>query len=184
MSAFKAYDVRGRVPDELNEELAERIGYATAKLLDDGPVILGEDARLTSSGLRAALSRGIRRAGKDVLNIGLGGTEEVYFHTFHRGAAGGIMTTASHNPMDYNGMKLVREGSRPISGDSGLNDIRDFALSSEPMVAAAVEGTESTDDDKSAYIEHLLSYIDLASLKPLKIVTNAGNGTAGLVIDR
>lgn len=184
MSAFKAYDIRGRVPDELNETLAERIGFATAKLLGDGPVILGEDARLTSPGLRQALSRGIRRAGKDVLNIGLGGTEEVYFHTFHRGAAGGIMTTASHNPMDYNGMKLVREGSRPISGDSGLNGIRDFALSDEPIVDAATPGNESTDDAKSAYIDHLLSYIDLDSLRPLKIVTNAGNGTAGLVIDQ
>lgn len=184
MSAFKAYDVRGRVPDELNESLAERIGFATAKLLGEGPVVLGEDARLTSPKLRAALSRGIRRAGKDVILIGECGTEEVYFQTFHRDAAGGIMTTASHNPMDYNGMKLVREGSRPISGDSGLNDIRDFALSSQPIVDADVKGVEQCDEDKSAYIDHLLSYVDLDSLKPLKIVTNAGNGTAGIVVDR
>ena len=126
--AFKAYDIRGRVPDELNESLAERIGFATSSQLGPGPVVLGRDVRLSSPQLQAALSRGFRASGRDVIDIGLCGTEEVYFQTSHRRAAGGIMVTASHNPMDYNGMKLVREQARPISGDSGLFDIRDTAL--------------------------------------------------------
>src|SRR6476619_8006190 len=127
--AFKAYDIRGRVPDELNESLAARIGVAMAALLQPGPVVLGRDVRLSSPALQAALSDGFRSAGREVIDIGLCGTEEVYFQTDYLGAAGGVMVTASHNPMDYNGLKLVREGARPISGDTGLFAIRDAALS-------------------------------------------------------
>ncbi len=182
LSCFKAYDIRGRVPDELDETLAERIGRATAALLGPGPVVLGRDVRLSSPALQAALARGLNAAGRDVLDIGLCGTEEVYFQTAHRHAAGGIMVTASHNPMDYNGLKLVREGARPISGDSGLFDIRDAAARGD-FSDAAQPGTQRTDADKSAFIAHLLGYVDRATLKPLKIVCNAGNGGAGLVID-
>ncbi|QSX73632.1 phosphomannomutase [Lysobacter arenosi] len=183
LRCFKAYDVRGRVPDELNEDLARRIGHATADVLGPGPVVLGRDVRLSSPGLQAALAEGLMAAGRDVIDIGLGGTEEVYFQTFHLGAAGGIMVTASHNPMDYNGLKLVREGSRPISGDSGLFAIRDAAARGE-FIDAPVRGTLRTSEDKSAYIEHLLGYVDRSKLKPLKIVVNSGNGGAGLVIDQ
>ncbi|HEY9511941.1 MAG TPA: phosphomannomutase, partial [Rhodanobacter sp.] len=127
LPCFKAYDIRGRVPDELDETLARKIGLAMAGQLGSGPVVLGRDVRLSSPALQAALADGFHAAGREVIDIGMGGTEEVYFQTDHLGAAGGVMVTASHNPMDYNGMKLLREGSRPISGDSGLFAIRDLA---------------------------------------------------------
>ena len=183
LRCFKAYDVRGRVPDELNEDVARNIGRAAAEVLGPGPVVLGRDVRLSSPALQQALTEGLNAAGRDVIDIGLGGTEEVYFQTFHLGAAGGIMVTASHNPMDYNGLKLVREGARPISGDSGLFDIRDAAAKGE-FRDAPTRGTVREHHDKSAFVEHLLGYVDRARLKPLKIVVNAGNGGAGLVIDR
>lgn len=182
LPCFKAYDIRGRVPDELNPTLAKRIGAGTAALLGPGPVVLGYDIRLSSPELHQALAAGFRAAGRDVIDIGLCGTEEVYFQTFHRQAAGGVMVTASHNPMDYNGMKLVREQSRPISGDTGLFDVRDFAAGDTALPSG--EGSQRQDTDKSAYIEHLLGYVDRSALKPLKIVVNAGNGGAGLVIDQ
>jgi phosphomannomutase/phosphoglucomutase len=183
LPCFKAYDIRGRVPDELNETLARKIGLALAGVLGPGPVVLGRDVRLSSPGLQAALADGLHSAGREVIDIGMGGTEEVYFQTAHLGAAGGVMVTASHNPMDYNGMKLVREGSRPISGDSGLFAIRDFAAS-QPEPIAVGTATPRQMHDKSAYIEHLLGYVQRDRLKPLKIVVNAGNGGAGLVVDQ
>jgi len=183
LNCFKAYDIRGRVPDELDETLARRIGVAMADQLGPGPVVLGRDVRLSSPALQAALTDGFHRAGRDVIDIGLGGTEEVYFQTAHLGAAGGIMVTASHNPMDYNGMKLVREGARPISGDSGLFAIRDFAAGEQATIPAS-SAVSRVMPDKSAYIAHLLGYIDCDQLKPLKIVVNAGNGGAGLIVDQ
>ena len=182
LNCFKAYDIRGRVPDELNEDLARRIGNATAQLLGPGPVVLGRDVRLSSPALQDALTAGINAAGRDVIDIGLCGTEEVYFQTHHLGAAGGIMVTASHNPMDYNGLKLVREGSRPISGDTGLFTIRDSVTEGIYSQALSPGGVTKA-YAKTAYIQHLLSYVDRTALKPLKIVTNAGNGGAGMVID-
>lgn len=183
LACFKAYDVRGKVPDELNEDLARRIGQATAQQLDPGPVVLGRDVRLTSPALQAALAEGLNAAGRDVIDIGLCGTEEVYFQTAHLKAAGGIMVTASHNPMDYNGLKLVREDARPISGDSGLNAIRDGAAFGV-FELAAKPGAVRAATDKTAYIKHLLGYVDRSALKPLKIVTNPGNGGAGNIIDQ
>ncbi|WP_350016684.1 phosphomannomutase [Rhodanobacter sp. IGA1.0] len=183
LPCFKAYDIRGRVPDELDEDLARRIGLAMAAQLGPGPVVLGRDVRLSSPALQAALADGFHAGGREVLDIGMGGTEEVYFQTMHLGAAGGVMVTASHNPMDYNGMKLVREGSRPISGDSGLFAIRDFAASHQAAIPAGV-ATPRAMTDKSAYIQHLLGYIQRERLKPLRIVVNAGNGGAGLVVDQ
>ena len=181
LPCFKAYDIRGRVPDELDAPLARRIGAGTAALLGPGPVVVGHDIRLSSPELHAAAIEGLNASGRDVIDIGLCGTEEVYFQTFHRKAAGGIMVTASHNPMDYNGMKLVREDAKPISGDTGLFTIRDFAASDAPLGTG--QGSITRDADKSAYIKHLLGYVDVSQLKPLKIVTNAGNGGAGIVID-
>lgn len=183
LPCFKAYDIRGRVPDELDEALARKIGLAMAGQLGPGPVVLGRDVRLSSPALQAALADGFHAAGRGVIDIGMGGTEEVYFQTDHLGAAGGVMVTASHNPMDYNGMKLVREGSRPISGDSGLFAIRDLAASHHQAIPVGT-ATPRTMTDKSAYIEHLLGYVRRDRLKPLKIVVNAGNGGAGLVVDR
>lgn len=185
---FKAYDIRGQVPAELNENIAWRIGYAYAETLCPGRMIVGHDARLESPALADALMRGLVAGGAEVIDIGLCGTEEVYFHTFYReteGVGGGIMVTASHNPKGYNGMKLVRQGARPISGDSGLLAIRDCAaeITARPQdFPTEIEKWISRQTDKSAYVGHLLDYIDRTQLKPLKIVADAGNGTAGLVI--
>lgn len=181
-SGFKAYDIRGRVPEELNSEAARRIGMGLALELEPGPVVVGRDVRLSSGELQSALEEGMRHMGREVVDIGLCGTEEVYFQTARLGAAGGVMVTASHNPMNYNGMKLVRAGARPISGDSGLFAIRDFAIGGEtPPPQPAPQSRAHT--DKSAFVEHLLSYVDVQALAPLRIVTNAGNGGAGLIID-
>ncbi|OOG54166.1 phosphomannomutase [Rhodanobacter sp. B05] len=182
LKCFKAYDIRGRVPDDLNEDIAYRIGRAYAEILKPREVVVGQDVRLDSPTLAAALTRGINDAGANVIDIGLCGTEEVYFQTAHRHVGGGIMVTASHNPMDYNGMKLVREDARPVSGDTGLRDIEALGESGNFTPSNRV-GSVRIDNDKSAYIAHLLSYIDRAALRPLKIVVNAGNGGAGLVID-
>jgi len=182
LKCFKAYDIRGRVPDDLNEDIAYRIGRAYAEILKPRDVVVGQDVRLDSPTLAAALTRGINDAGASVIDIGLCGTEEVYFQTAHRRVGGGIMVTASHNPMDYNGMKLVREDARPVSGDTGLRDIEALAESGDFAPSSRI-GSVRVDNEKSAYISHLLSYIDRAALRPLKIVVNAGNGGAGLVID-
>ncbi|WP_310163355.1 phosphomannomutase [Pseudoxanthomonas japonensis] len=181
-AGFKAYDIRGRVPEELNAEAARRIGMGLALELEPGPIVVGRDVRLSSGELQGALEQGLRHLGREVIDIRLCGTEEVYFQTARLGAAGGVMVTASHNPMNYNGMKLVKSGARPISGDSGLFAIRDFAISDEAPAARPAPQVRAH-MDKSAFIEHLLSYIDLKALAPLKIVTNAGNGGAGVVID-
>ncbi|TAM63427.1 MAG: phosphomannomutase [Rhodanobacter sp.] len=183
MKCFKAYDIRGRLPDELNPDIAWRIGRAFAETVGAGAVVVGYDIRLDSPVLAEAVSRGLNEGGCDVIDIGLCGTEEVYFHTAHRRVAGGIMVTASHNPIDYNGMKLVREDARPISGDTGLREIERKVEANAFGASAATPGAISRDHDKSAYIAHLLGYIDLTALRPLKIVVNAGNGGAGAVVD-
>jgi phosphomannomutase / phosphoglucomutase len=182
LKSFKAYDIRGRIPDELNVDMAERIGRAFAEIVGTGSVVVGYDIRKDSPALATALTEGLIRAGCDVIDIGLCGTEEVYFQTFHRGVAGGIMVTASHNPMDYNGMKLVREAAKPISGDTGLRDMERL-VEQNRFTDAERPGQVSRDHDKTAYIDHLLGYIDTAALRPLKIVVNAGNGCAGPVVD-
>ncbi|MBN7837900.1 MULTISPECIES: phosphomannomutase [Stenotrophomonas] len=182
LPAFKAYDIRGRVPEELNEDLARRIGVALAAQLAPGPVVLGHDVRLTSPALQDALAAGLRGTGREVIDIGLCGTEEVYFQTDHLGAAGGVMVTASHNPMDYNGMKLVKENARPISSDTGLFAISD-AVAADTSAAQPPRAAQSAQHDKSAYIQHLLSYVDAGKLRPLKLVVNAGNGGAGAIVD-
>jgi phosphomannomutase len=183
LDCFKAYDVRGRIPDQLNDEIAYRIGRAYAAVVEPENVVVGRDVRLTSEAMANALSQGLTEGGADVLDIGLCGTEEVYFATSHLQAGGGIMVTASHNPPDYNGMKFVREGSRPISGDSGLLDIKALAESGV-FPASPRAGSVNPADSGDAYIDHLLSYVDSAKLAPLRIVVNAGNGGAGKVIDR
>ncbi|NID15775.1 phosphomannomutase [Luteibacter yeojuensis] len=183
MKCFKAYDIRGRVPDELNEDIAYRLGRAFARTVGEGAVVVGYDIRRDSPALAGAVVRGLNDEGRDVVDIGLCGTEEVYFQTFHRRVAGGIMVTASHNPIDYNGMKLVREGSRPISGDTGLRDIERMVEEDAFGEPAGARGGVVGDHDKSAYIHHLLGYIDLGVIRPLKVVVNAGNGGAGQIVD-
>jgi phosphomannomutase/phosphoglucomutase len=183
MKCFKAYDIRGRVPDELNEDIAYRLGRAFARTVGTGEVVVGYDIRLDSPAFAKAVVRGLNDEGRDAIDIGLCGTEEVYFQTFHRQVAGGIMVTASHNPIDYNGMKLVREDARPISGDTGLRDIERMVEDNAFGDIAEIRGRVVHDHDKSAYIAHLLSYVDVAALRPLKVVVNAGNGGAGGVVD-
>jgi len=182
ITCFKAYDIRGRIPDQLNEDIAYRIGRAYATFLKPGVVVVGYDIRLTSEALCDALTRGLTESGVDVINIGQCGTEEVYFATSHLRADGGIAVTASHNPKDYNGMKMVREESKPISGDTGLKEIQAIAEEGD-FIEASRAGEVSRQDTRPAYVEHLLGYIDLSVIKSLKIVCNAGNGGAGAVID-
>jgi phosphomannomutase len=183
ITCFKAYDIRGRVPDQLNEDIAYRIGRAYADVIQPAKVVIGHDIRLSSEAIKAAVIRGLQEQGVDVYDIGQCGTEEIYFATSHAGMDGGIVVTASHNPKDYNGMKFVREDSKPISGDTGLFDIKELAERNQ-FQAATKAGSLYPLDTSPAYIEHLLSYVDVASLLPLKIVVNAGNGGAGQVIDK
>ncbi len=182
LPCFKAYDIRGRLPDELNADIARRIGRAYAAFLQPRSVVVGRDVRLSSAELCTALAEGLCAGGADVTDIGLCGTEEIYFSTWHGGFDGGIVVTASHNPMDYNGMKLVRYGARPISGDSGLLAIHDLAASGD-FPAAERKGRVSAGNFRDAYVSHLLDYIDPGALKPLRVVVNAGNGCAGPVLD-
>ncbi|MGA0805834.1 MAG: phosphomannomutase [Pseudohongiellaceae bacterium] len=181
-TCFKAYDVRGRIPDQLNEDIAYRIGRAYAAFIEPRKVVVGHDIRLSSRGICDALTRGLTDSGVDVIDIGLCGTEEIYFATSHLKVDGGIAVTASHNPKDYNGMKFVREDSKPISADTGLNDIKLLAERNE-FKACVRKGGISSVDTKPAYIEHLLSYIDVAALKPLKVLSNPGNGGAGRIVE-
>jgi phosphomannomutase/phosphomannomutase/phosphoglucomutase len=184
IACFKAYDLRGRIPTELNDDVAYRVGRGYAQFLEPKRVVVGRDIRLSSAGLTDALCRGLTDSGVDVYDIGICGTEGVYFATFDDKAAdGGIMVTASHNPSDYNGMKFVRESSKPISGDNGLKDIRGFAERAEFPTPGRL-GVRHHIDTMNAYVGHLLSYVDVRKLKPLKIVVNAGNGGAGLIIDQ
>ena len=184
LTCFKAYDIRGKLGNELDEGIAYRIGRAYAQFLKPKNVVVGGDIRLSSESLKLSLSDGLRDEGVDVFDIGMCGTEEIYFATSHLSMGGGIVVTASHNPIDYNGMKLVREDSRPISGDTGLDEIKRLA---EKNGFTSAKGTKRGSYQKISilddYVQHLLTYIDMVNLKPLKLVVNAGNGAAGHVID-
>ena len=183
ITCFKAYDLRGRIPTEINDDVAYRVGRAYVEFLSPRRVVVGRDIRLSSEGLMDALCRGLTDGGADVFDIGVCGTEGVYFATFDGNYDGGIMVTASHNPPDYNGMKFVREQSKPISADNGLKDIRAIAERGDFKEPRA-RGRRQRIDTMAAYVRHLLSYVALDKLSPLKIVVNAGNGGAGLIVDR
>ncbi len=183
LDAFKAYDVRGRIPDELNEALAYEIGRAYAAFVNPRQVAVGYDIRLSSPALAAALKRGLMDLGVDVLDIGLWGTEGAYFATAAEHLDGGIMVTASHNPPDYNGMKFVREEARPISADTGLTEMRRLSEAGQLPANGARCGAERGLDIRAKYLEHLLSYVRGTTLRPLKVVVNPGNGGAGLIVD-
>lgn len=185
LTCFKAYDIRGELGTELNDDIAYRIGRAYGEFIRPKTIVVGGDIRLTSESLKLALANGLRDAGTNVLDIGISGTEEIYFATFHLGIDGGIEVTASHNPMNYNGMKLVREGARPISGDTGLRDVQRLAEANEfESVDESKRGSYERISVLDAYVDHLMSYIDLNNFtKPIKLVINSGNGAAGHVID-
>ncbi|MDO8845624.1 MAG: phosphomannomutase CpsG [Methylicorpusculum sp.] len=182
LTCFKAYDIRGRLGDELNEDIAYRIGRASGEYLQAKTMVVGGDVRLTSESLKIALAEGLMDAGVDVIDIGMTGTEEIYFAAQSMAVDGGVEVTASHNPMDYNGMKLVRDQAKPISGDTGLREIQRLAEQNQfgPVIK---KGTLSHVSHLEAYIDHLMTYINIGNLKPLKLVVNAGNGAAGHVID-
>ncbi|EFH5563490.1 MULTISPECIES: phosphomannomutase CpsG [unclassified Citrobacter] len=185
LTCFKAYDIRGKLGEELNEDIAYRIGRAYGEFLKPKTIVVGGDVRLTSESLKLALANGLMDAGTDILDIGLSGTEEIYFATFHLGVDGGIEVTASHNPMDYNGMKLVRENAKPISGDTGLRDVQRLAEENNfAPVDAQQRGSYKKISILDAYVDHLMGYIDFANFtRPMKLVVNSGNGAAGHVID-
>ena len=184
INGFKAYDIRGKLGEDLTPGTVYLIGRAYARWLLPQTVVVGGDIRTSSATLKCALANGLRDEGVDVLDIGLCGTEEIYFATDHLQVGGGIMVTASHNPIDYNGMKLVREGARPISGDTGLLEIQKIAENTVfPAIDNNARGSYRRVSCSDAYIDHLLTYVDKSKLKPLKIVVNSGNGTAGPVLD-
>ena len=182
LTCFKAYDIRGKLGSELNEDIAYKIGRAYGQIYQPKTVVVGCDVRLTSEDLKQATIRGLNDAGINVIDLGMTGTEEVYFGAFHLDVQGGIEITASHNPMDYNGMKLVRENARPISADTGLKDIQSLA-ESEQFIEVEKKGTTQKYNILPEFIEHLLTYIDPSKIRPLKLVMNAGNGSAGHVVD-
>jgi len=191
LKCFTAYDVRGRVPEELNPAVAARIGLAFCCQIEARKVVIGRDVRLSSPEIAETLCNVLTKAGVDVIDIGLCATEEVYFAVFSgeaEGIDGGIMITASHNPAEWNGMKFVRQGAQPMSADSGLLEVAARAADADWCCNALLEkpahvGRNRKMPNKYLYISHLLSYVDSSSLKPLKIVVNAGNGCAGPVID-
>lgn len=191
LTCFKAYDIRGQLGTQLNEEIAYRIARAFAQWLKPTSIVLGGDIRATSNSLKTALANGLRDEGVDVIDLGLTGTEEIYFATTYLKTSGGIEVTASHNPIDYNGFKFVREESRPISADTGLKEIQALAETlsynlvdgKDPSIEESKRGKYEQLNTREAYVKHLLSYIDLTTLKPLKLVVNPGNGVAGPTID-
>jgi phosphomannomutase len=187
LASFKAYDIRGKVPEELNPELAVLIGRSFAAVYKLKKVVIGRDIRLSSEELAGALAAGLQDMGVEVVDLGLCGTEEIYHAAFSmeaEGVDGGAIVTASHNPADYNGMKLVVGGARPVTGESGLKEMAKLIVSGKVPGPAATPGLLIRRDNKEKYIRHLLGYIDPEALKPLKIVVNSGNGCAGAIVDR
>jgi phosphomannomutase/phosphomannomutase/phosphoglucomutase len=182
LTCFKAYDIRGKLGAELDEPIAKRIGRAFGDYLKPRRVAVGGDARRTSAALKQAVAEGLMEAGVDVIDLGLTGTEEIYFAAFHLDVDGAIEVTASHNPLDYNGMKFVGQGARPISGDTGLRQIQRLA-EANAFTPLARRGLLSRQSILEPYVDHLLTYIDPLRLRPLRLVVNAGNGVAGPVVD-
>lgn len=181
LSCFRSYDVRGKLGESLTEPIATRIGRAFASALQAKLVVTGRDNRSSSAGLQRALHKGLMAGGVDVIDIGLCGTEEVYFATEHFGAGGGLMVTASHNPIEYNGIKMVGPGVRPISAETGLNDIKDLAETGN--FSHCSPGQLRVGNSRGAYVARLATFLKPARRRPLKIVVNAGNGTAGPTFD-
>ena len=181
ISCFKAYDVRGRIPTELNQEVAFKIGVAIASYFSTQSVVIGYDVRPSSLEILDALAKGIQSQQSEVMSIGLCGTEEIYFATNYLDSDAGVMITASHNPADYNGLKIVGAGAKPVSMDSGLGEIK--------SIAESVSYDDSIDlnlkeiNIRDQYLDKILSFVNTESIKPLHVVTNAGNGCAGPVIN-
>jgi phosphomannomutase len=181
---FKAYDVRGIYPGELDEEGAYAIGRAHVRQFEPRRIAVGRDMRLSSPVVAAELMRGAAAEGADVLDLGLVGTEMVYFAVGELGLDGGVMVTASHNPKEYTGMKIVRRGALPVGGESGLLDVRDRAVALGDVPAGGAAGTISAYDIWPAYVDRVLSFVDVGALRPLRVVIDAANGMAGTILPR
>ena len=181
ISCFKAYDVRGRIPTELNQEVAFKIGVAIASYFSTQSVVIGYDVRPSSLEILDALAKGIQSQQSEVVSIGLCGTEEIYFATNYLDSDAGVMITASHNPADYNGLKIVGAGAKPVSMDSGLGEIKSIAESVSYDDSIDLKLKEINIRDQ--YLDKILSFVNTESIKPLHVVTNAGNGCAGPVIN-
>jgi phosphomannomutase len=179
LTCFKAYDIRGRLGEELNEGIAQRVGRAFVTALSARRVVVGRDCRASSAALLNACIDGLVAGGAEVIDLGLYGTEEMYFAVTHFEAVGGIELTASHNPMDYNGMKLVREGSAPLDTATGLEAIK--ALAAENDLPGGL--VTCVDGARAAYINRVLSLVDLSALRTMTILVNAGNGAVGPTFD-
>nr|HMN26168.1 phosphomannomutase [Ignavibacteriaceae bacterium] len=183
LNSFKAYDIRGKVPSELNADLAYKIGRSFAKHVKANIVVVGYDIRKSSLEICEALINGLTDAGSNVVNIGLCGTEMIYFSTPYLNADGGIMITASHNPPEYNGMKFVKRDSVPVGYDSGLNLIEEMILKNDLGEMSTKKGTVEKIDVMEAFINNLSKFYDPKKINPFKVVVNAGNGCAGLALD-
>lgn len=181
---FKAYDIRGLSPSELNPPLARRIGVAFIDYLKAKTIAIGRDMRDTSPLLAAAFIEGARSRGADVIDIGMVTTDALYFAVASRSLDGGAMLTASHNPKQYNGIKLVRAGAVALSGDAGIKEVREGALGPEPPPSGVPQGTLSQEDMAEAFVRHCLGFVDMAKLRPLHLVLDAGNGMGGPTAER
>jgi len=180
---FKAYDIRGKVPSELNTEIAYKVGRAFVKLNNAKKVVIGMDIRTSSPELSKALANGLTDAGCNVIDLGMCGTEMIYFSTPYFDADGGVMITASHNPPEYNGLKFVKKGSVPMGYASGLGEVEQMILNNDLGELAQVKGTLENKDVMDAFIENLNQFYDAKKIKPLKVVVNAGNGCVGPALD-
>jgi len=183
LNSFKAYDIRGKVPSELNPELAYKIGRTYANLINAKKVVIGHDIRKSSEALSESLAKGLNDAGADVIDIGLCGTEMIYYATPALDADGGIMITASHNPPEYNGMKFVKRGSVPVGYDSGLNKIEEMIIKNDLSKIADYPGSKKDHNIMAGFISNLRKFYDPSKIKNYTVVTNAGNGCAGLALD-
>jgi len=181
-SIFKSYDIRGTYPDQLNETVAERIGRAFVRFTSARTVAIGRDMRSSSAPLCEAFSRGVAAMGADVVDLGLTSTDELYFAVGKFGYPAGAMITASHNPKEYNGFKLCREGAVALSAETGVFAIRDLVLSDDLEAAAAAKGNVTRRDVLADFVEHCLSFVDRKAIKPLKIAIDCGNGMGGLIV--
>jgi len=183
IASFKAYDIRGKVPAELNEELAYNFGRATTKHLSAKTAVIGHDVRSSSEALSEALAKGFRDSGVNVIDIGLCGTEMIYFATSFLGTDAGVMITASHNPPEYNGMKVVKKNSVPVGYDSGLSDIEKIILQKDFLPLADSKGTLTERDITNEFIANLDKFFDVTKIKSMKVVVNAGNGCVGPILN-
>ncbi len=183
INCFKAYDIRGKVPNELNADLAYKIGIAYSKLLNARKIVVGHDVRKSSEEISDSLIKGFNDNGVDVIDIGLCGTEMIYFATPYFNADGGIMITASHNPPEYNGMKFVKKGSVPVGYDSGLQDIEQMILKNDLSISSSQKGALQNEDIMEQFIDNLKKFYNPQKINPFKVVVNAGNGCAGLALN-